>query len=100
MTGQPSLFVNPTIARRVEGMLPEESDTLLKFLNEHIRSLDFSCRVRWETGSVVVWDQRGVAHTAVPDFRDGERRHMVRIIPYGSQSQPAFPELYGKVNGV
>lgn len=92
VTGQPSLFVNPTIARSVEGFLPEESEALLKFLHGHIQSLDFSCRVRWEKGSVVVWDQRSVAHSAVPDFRDGERRHMVRIIPYGTRPEPAFPE--------
>ncbi|OLN96189.1 Alpha-ketoglutarate-dependent sulfonate dioxygenase 2 [Colletotrichum chlorophyti] len=94
VTGLPSLFVNPTIARRVEGFLPEESDALLGFLHNHIRSLDFSCRVRWEKGSVVVWDQRSVAHSAVPDFRDGERRHMVRIIPYGGRPEPAFPDEY------
>lgn len=91
VTGQPSLFVNPTIARSVEGFLPEESEALLKFLHGHIRSLDFSCRFRWEKGSVVVWDQRSVAHSAVPDFRDGERSHMVRIIPYGTRPEPAFP---------
>ncbi|KAK1638588.1 hypothetical protein BDP81DRAFT_188719 [Colletotrichum phormii] len=92
VTGKPSLFVNPTIARRVEGFFPEESDALLGFLHNHIKSLDFSCRVRWEAGSVVVWDQKSVAHSAVPDFREGERRHMVRIIPYGSRPEPAFPE--------
>ncbi|KAI1635234.1 hypothetical protein F4809DRAFT_463620 [Biscogniauxia mediterranea] len=92
VTGKPSLFVNPTIARKVEGFLPEESDNLLKFLHDHIRSLDFSCRVRWEKGTVVVWDQRAAAHSAVPDFADGDRRHMVRIIPYGSKPEPAFPE--------
>ncbi|KXH47832.1 hypothetical protein CSAL01_03325 [Colletotrichum salicis] len=96
VTGKTSLFVNPTIARRVEGCLPEESDALLGFLHHHIKSLDFSCRVRWEAGSVVVWDQRSVAHSAVPDFREGERRHMVRIIPYGSRPEPAFPEEHGR----
>ncbi|KAF9768319.1 hypothetical protein IL306_014387 [Fusarium sp. DS 682] len=90
VTGKPSLFVNPTIARQVEGFLPEESDHLLSFLKNHIRSMDFSCRVKWEKGTVVVWDQRGTAHSAVPDFQDNERRHMVRIIPYGSKPEPAF----------
>ncbi|GKU08077.1 unnamed protein product [Fusarium langsethiae] len=90
VTGKPSLFVNPTIARQVEGFLPDESDHLLSFLKNHIRSLDFSCRVKWETGTVVIWDQRSVAHSAVPDFQDNERRHMVRIIPYGLQPEPAF----------
>jgi sulfonate dioxygenase len=88
VTGKPSLFVNPTIARQVEGFLPEESDHLLSFLKNHICSLDFNCRVKWEKGTVVVWDQRCSAHSAVPDFQDNERRHMVRIIPYGSQPGP------------
>lgn len=96
VTAQPALFVNPTIARRVEGFLPEESDALLRFLHEHIRSMDFSCRVRWEPGTVVVWDQRSAAHSAVPDFKDGERRHMVRVIPYGSRPEPAFAEEYAR----
>ncbi|KAL3452558.1 hypothetical protein BJX65DRAFT_303379 [Aspergillus insuetus] len=88
VTKEPVLFVNPTIARHVVGYKPSESDLLLGFLHDHIRSLDFSCRVSWEKGTVVVWDQRTVAHSAVPDFKDGERRHMVRTISYGSQPQP------------
>lgn len=67
VTDRPSLFVNPTIARRDDNFLPEESDAVLKFLHDHMQSIDFSCRVRWEKGSVVVWDQRSVAHIAVPD---------------------------------
>ncbi|KAL2835229.1 hypothetical protein BDW59DRAFT_177215 [Aspergillus cavernicola] len=88
VTKEPVLFVNPTIARQVVGYKPSESNLLLGFLHDHIRSLDFTCRVSWEKGTVVVWDQRTVAHSAVPDFKDGERRHMVRIISYGSQPQP------------
>ena len=88
VTKKPSLFVNPTIAKEVEGFLPEESRSLLSFLHDHIRSLDFGCRVRWERGTVVVWDQRAAAHSAVPDFTEGERRHMVRIIPYGLRPEP------------
>lgn len=57
VTKKPVLFVNPTIARRIEGFNPTESDTILNFLHDHIRSLDFSCRCKWEPGTVVVWDQ-------------------------------------------
>lgn len=88
VTKEPVLFVNPTIARQVVGYKPSESEMLLGFLHDHIRSLDFSCRVSWEKGTVVVWDQRTAAHSAVPDFKDGERRHMVRIISYGGRPQP------------
>lgn len=57
VTHKPVLFVNPTIARQVVGFKPSESDNLLSFLHDHIRSLDFSCRVSWEPGTVVIWDQ-------------------------------------------
>lgn len=92
VTGQPSLFVNPTIARSVTGFLPEDSDALLKFLYGYILSIDFSYNARWEKRSVVVLHQRSLAHSAIPGFRDGERRHMVRIVPYGTRLEPAFPE--------
>lgn len=115
VTKKPVLFVNPTIGRNIEGFKPSESELLLGFLHNHIKSLDFSCRVRWEPGTVVVWDQvssfsvfclvcfsvvrtasltcqRAVAHTAVPDFVAGQRRHMVRIISYGQEPKAAFPE--------
>lgn len=96
VTGEPSLFINPAVARRIKGFLPEESEAILGFLHNHIRSLDFGCRVRWEPGTVVVWDQRGVAHSPVPDYKDGERRHMVRIIPQGTRPEPAFPEAHAR----
>ncbi|KAL4943671.1 hypothetical protein BDV06DRAFT_234457 [Aspergillus oleicola] len=82
-TEHPLVISHPVVEHK-----PSESDLLLGFLHDHIRFLDFSCRVSWEKRTVVVWDQRTVAHSAVPDFADGERRHMFRIIPYGSQPQP------------
>ncbi|KAL1408006.1 hypothetical protein Q8F55_004803 [Vanrija albida] len=96
VTRKPALFVNPAMGRTVKGFKPEESDHVLGFLHNHIKSLDFSCRVRWAPGTVVIWDQRTAAHTAIPDFEDGARRHMVRMIPYGAKptfakDEPATP---------
>lgn len=59
VTGESALFVNPTIASEVVGLKPQESQLLLGFLHDHIRSLDFSCQVSWEKGMVLVWDQVG-----------------------------------------
>ncbi|CZT48375.1 probable taurine catabolism dioxygenase [Rhynchosporium secalis] len=60
VTKEPVLFVNPTIAKSIVGMKSSESDLILNFLSDHIKSLDFSCRCRWEPGTVVVWDQVSV----------------------------------------
>lgn len=57
VTGEPVLYVSPTIGREIVGFKPEESDLLLNFLHQHIRSLDFQARASWQPKTVVVWDQ-------------------------------------------
>ncbi|KAG5929979.1 hypothetical protein E4U42_003633 [Claviceps africana] len=56
-TGAKALFVNPQYTRRIVGFKKEESDLLLQFLFRHLTdSQDLQCRVRWENGTVVVFD--------------------------------------------
>ena len=39
---------------------------LLKFLYDHIAlSADLQARVKWEEGTVVVWDNRVTCHSAI-----------------------------------
>lgn len=59
VTGEKNLFVNSSYTQSIVGFDDDESDYLLKFLFDHInRNHDFSCRVRYEPGTVVVCDQR------------------------------------------
>lgn len=45
------------VTRSIVGYKKEESDFLLKFLYDHIAlSQDVQIRVRWQPGTVVVWD--------------------------------------------
>ena len=81
-TGEKALYVNPQFTRRIVGFKKEESDYLLKFLYDHIAlSADLQCRVKWENGTVVVWDNRVTAHSAILDWQDGQRRHIARLTP-------------------
>ena len=81
-TGEKALYVNPQFTRRIVGFKKEESDYLLKFLYDHIAlSADLQCRVKWEQGTVVVWDNRVTAHSAILDWEDGQRRHLARLTP-------------------
>ena len=77
-TGRRSLFVNISYTRRFEGMTEEESAPLLEFLYGHAARPEFTCRFRWEPGSVAFWDNRCVNHIAVNDYH-GYRRDMRRI---------------------
>ncbi|KAH0612680.1 uncharacterized protein H6S33_009060 [Morchella sextelata] len=81
-TGKKALFINPQFTRHIVGFKKEESDALLKFLYDHIAyGLDFQIRVKWEPKTVVVWDNRVTAHSALLDWDDGGRRHLARITP-------------------
>ena len=81
-TGEKALYVNPQFTRRIVGFKKEESEYLLKFLFDHIAlSADIQVRMKWEDRTVVVWDNRVAAHTAIIDWEDGQRRHLARLTP-------------------
>ncbi|KAI1819838.1 hypothetical protein F4861DRAFT_108426 [Xylaria intraflava] len=91
-TGEKALYVNPQFTRNIVGMKEEESDAILKFLYNHIAfGADFQARVSWEEGTVVVWDNRVTQHTALLDWKTGQRRHLARITP---QAERPFETPY------
>jgi len=66
-SGRKALFVNKSYTQRFSGMTTEESAPLLGFLLQHAARPEFTCRFRWESGSVAVWDNRCTLHIAVND---------------------------------
>lgn len=100
-TGEKALFVNPQFSRRIVGYKKEESDFLLNFLYDHIaKGQDFQARVKWAPGTVVVWDNRVTAHSALLDWDTGARRHLARITPQAEAPyETAFEESNGAVQG-
>jgi taurine dioxygenase len=83
-TGRRSLYVNPMFTQRIVGLAPHESEALLAMLHAHATRPDFTCRFRWESGSVAVWDNRCVQHYAIDDYRDFERV-MYRVTIQGTR---------------
>ncbi|KAK3077297.1 hypothetical protein LTS18_010695, partial [Coniosporium uncinatum] len=80
--GEKALYVNSQFTRQIVGLKKEESDFLLSFLFDHVaKGQDFRARVKWAPGTVVVWDNRVTAHSALLDWDDGARRHLARITP-------------------
>ncbi|KAL2129180.1 hypothetical protein VTI74DRAFT_8108 [Chaetomium olivicolor] len=81
-TGEKAIYVNPQFTRDIVGFKKEESDALLKFLYDHLAfGADFQARVKWEERTVVVWDNRVTQHSALVDWKNGQRRHLARITP-------------------
>ena len=77
VTGRKCLFVNGNFTTRITNLSEQESDALLLFLIEHIRSPSFQCRLRWQPATIAFWDNRVVQHYGVPDY--AERRIMHRV---------------------
>ena len=77
-TGRKSLFVNRAFTKRFENVTVEESRPLLNFLYAHQERPEFTCRFRWEKGSMALWDNRCAHHYANNDYH-GHRRVMHRI---------------------
>ena len=68
VTGLEGLYVNTMFITRFDGMTPEETRPLLEFLEHHITRPEFVCRVQWEPGQLVLWDNRFTLHYPVNDF--------------------------------
>jgi len=85
-TGRKALYLcHAGITRRVAGMTEEESRPILSYLMSHATRPEFTCRFRWEAGSMAVWDNRRVLHYPVNDY-DGYRRVMHRITIEGERT--------------
>ncbi|TKA83679.1 hypothetical protein B0A55_00295 [Friedmanniomyces simplex] len=83
-TGRKSLYVNVAHTVRFDGWTEAESQPLLRYLFEHQVRPEFTCRFRWEPGSIALWDNRTVLHNPVNDYH-GFRRSMHRITLAGDK---------------
>jgi taurine dioxygenase len=81
-TGERALYCDSSYAIGIEGLRPEESAPLLRFLAEHITQPAFTCRLRWEPKTLTLWDNRLCVHQAFNDY-DGYRREMYRTTVAG-----------------
>jgi taurine dioxygenase len=83
-TGRKALYVNTAHTQRFAGMTEEESAALLGFLFRHQSRPEFTCRFRWEVGSLAFWDNRCAQHNPINDYH-GHRRVMHRITLAGDR---------------
>ena len=85
-TNKKALYISSAHLARFEDMTVEESKPLLDFLREHASEPDFTCRVPYRKGTLVLWDNRCTQHRALNDYH-GERRVMHRLT-IGSNEVP------------
>jgi alpha-ketoglutarate-dependent taurine dioxygenase len=71
-SGRKSLILGSTAAY-VVGMSPEESSALLCRLRDHATQPQFVYRHEWKIGDLVIWDNTGTMHRALPYALDSGR---------------------------
>jgi taurine dioxygenase len=77
-TGRKALYVNVGHTTQIKGWTEQESRPLLDYLFGHQVRPEFTCRFRWEPGSLAFWDNRCAQHNPVNDYH-GYRRIMHRV---------------------
>jgi taurine dioxygenase len=83
-TGRRALYVNIGHTERFRGWSEEESRPLLEYLFAHQVRPEFTCRFRWQPGSLAFWDNRCTQHNPVNDYH-GYRRVMHRVTLAGNR---------------
>ena len=83
-TGRKALYVNGGHTVRFKDMTEEESTPLLQYLFAHQQRPEFTCRFRWEVGSIAFWDNRCAQHNPINDYH-GFRRVMHRVTLAGDK---------------
>src|SRR5580700_1770090 len=83
-TGRKALYVNGGHTVRFKDMTEAESAPLLGFLLAQQTRPEFTCRFRWEKGSLAFWDNRCAQHNPINDYH-GFRRVMHRVTLAGDR---------------
>jgi len=65
-------------------MTKEESRVILEWIYRYATRSEFVTRLKWQSGSLAMWDNRCLFHNAMNDYA-GKRRHMHRVILEGDE---------------
>jgi taurine dioxygenase len=82
-TGRKSLYIGGHV-HYLEDMAEEGSQPLIQYLYRHATQPAFTCRFRWEKGSLAFWDNRCTQHFAINDY-PAETRVMHRVTIRGDR---------------
>lgn len=78
-TGRTSLYLNPFHILRLAGLPDSESDALIDELAPHLVHDDAVYRHKWQSGDIVIWDNRCCLHSATGDYPPEEDRIHWRV---------------------
>jgi sulfonate dioxygenase len=80
------LNYNPLFVTKIKELEGRESSHILSFLHEHLNTADdLSVRWKWAPGSIAFWDNRVIAHRAIPGGYDPSTREGKRTAIFGER---------------
>ncbi len=82
-SGRQALYINPNRIDHIVGWSEADSDALLDELYDFAFQPRFQYRHRWQSGDLVVWDNRCTMHRANADYNISQLRVMHRIMLEG-----------------
>jgi taurine dioxygenase len=78
ITGRKVLYANPGYSMRINELSEKESAETLAFLFEHQTQLKYRYANHWQERDVLVWEDFGTIHNAIPDYGPDEPRLIKR----------------------
>ena len=78
LTGKKVLYCNPGYAIRINELPEKESDEMLQFLFEHQTKPEYRYSFKWHVNDVLMWENIGTIHNAIPDYGPDEHRLVKR----------------------
>jgi len=95
VTNRPYVNVSESFTRFIIGLSAPESARTLTYLFDLINRPEHQVRIRWQPGTVAIWDNRGTQHYAVADYLPHRRvMHRVAVVTdrrSGSRDPQASP---------
>jgi alpha-ketoglutarate-dependent taurine dioxygenase len=92
-TGNPYLFIS-SVLTRFKGMSEEETKPIVDYLMTRAIRPEYSCRVRWQPGTLTMWANPFLLHAAINDY-PSYRRVTYRTTIEGWIPQAASPSGTG-----
>lgn len=83
-SGRKSIYCSLAHTASIVGMSREASLPVLRELSRHATEDRYVTRLRWQPGTLAIWDNRCLFHNALNDYH-GQRRHMRRVIVRGDR---------------
>ena len=78
LTGRKVLYANPGYSMRINELAQKESDEVLEFLFNHQTQPKYRYAHQWRERDVLVWEDFGTIHNAIPDYLPHEHRLIKR----------------------